>query len=196
MNRDKPPIPKGIEMIIVVGPSGVGKSTLVDKITAEVSQLFDTVTYTTRAMRKGEREGVPYHFVAEDKFRELVEQNFFVEWAMVHNKMYGTPRDQIDSAIAAGRIVIMDVDVQGAQTFRDKYPLSFTIFVMPPSIDELRNRIRKRDKMSEHELEIRMKNAQNEIALAKTFDMQIVNADFNTSYAQFKKVVEEIVKNR
>jgi guanylate kinase len=196
MNTDQLQIKKDISMIIVVGPSGVGKSTLVDKITAEVPQLYDTTTYTTRPMRKGEREGLPYHFVTEERFQELVKHEFFVEWAMVHNKLYGTPKDQIDNAIAGGRIVIMDVDVQGAKTFRDKYPLSFTIFIMPPSMDELRSRIRKRDKMSEHELELRMKNAQLEIAQAKTFDLQIVNADFSTSYAQFKKVVEEIVKNR
>lgn len=189
-------IKKNIQMIIVVGPSGVGKSTLVDKITAELPILFDTTTYTTRVMRKGESEGSPYHFVSEERFHELLRQDFFVEWAMVHNKMYGTPRDQIDQAIKNGRVVIMDVDVQGAQTFISKYPLSFAIFIMPPSLDELRHRIKKRDKMSDYELETRMKNAQTEMALAKTFDLQIVNADFNTSYLQFKKVVVEIVNNR
>jgi guanylate kinase len=193
---NKPEIKKGIGMVIVVGPSGVGKSTLVDKITAEVPALFDTTTYTTRPMRKGEREGVPYHFVSEERFKELIEQNFFVEWAYVHHKMYGTPRDQIDSAIAAGRVVIMDVDVQGARTFSEKYPNSFSIFVLPPSIDELRHRIKKRDKMDEKELEVRMENARVEMAQAADFDWQLVNADINASYAQFKKVVEEIVKNR
>lgn len=183
-------------MIIVAGPSGVGKSTLVDKITSEMPVLFDTVTYTTRAMRKGEREGAPYHFVSEEKFRELIEKNFFVEWAIVHNRMYGTPRDQIDNAIATGRVVIMDVDVQGAKTFREKYPNVFTVFIQPPSIDELRHRICKRDKISEAELVTRMESARRELAQASEFDIQIVNADFEASYAQFKKVVEEIVKNR
>src|SRR5437763_1136876 len=83
---------KNIDVIIVAGPSGVGKSSLVDKVTTEVPILFDTVTYTTRAMRKGEKEGVPYHFVNDEKFKELIEKNFFVEWAHVHNKMYGTSR--------------------------------------------------------------------------------------------------------
>lgn len=189
-------VKKNIEMVIVVGPSGVGKSSLVDKITTEVPQLFDTVTYTTRAMRKGEKEGIPYHFVAEERFRQLIEENFFIEWAVVHNKLYGTPKNQIDGAIDTGRIVIMDVDVQGARTFREKYPNSFTVFVLPPSIDELRHRIKKRDKMSEQELETRMENARVEMAQAGDFDMKLVNADFNSSYAQFKKIVEEIVKNR
>lgn len=189
-------IKKNINMIIVVGPSGVGKSTLVDKITAEMPILFDTVTYTTRPMRKGEREGVPYHFVSEIQFKELIEKNFFIEWAVVHHKMYGTPRDQIDSAIKMGRIVIMDVDVQGARTFREKYPDSFTIFVSPPSLDELRHRIKNRDKMPDNELQVRMENARVEMSQAREFDMQLINADFGMSYAQFKKVVEEIVKNR
>jgi guanylate kinase len=185
-----------VNMIIVVGPSGVGKSTLVDKITAEMPVLFDTVTYTTRAMRKGEKEGVPYHFISEAEFKSLIEKNFFVEWAHVHNKMYGTSRDQVDKAIADGRVVIMDVDVQGAKTFREKYPDSFTIFVQPPSIDELRQRIKKRDRMADAELEIRMDNARKEMSQATEFDMQLVNADFAISYGQFKKVVEDILNNR
>lgn len=193
-NKEK--IPQGIGMIIVVGPSGVGKSTLVDKITREMPVLFDTVTYTTRLMRKGESEGAPYHFIDEDKFKELIEQNFFVEWANVHGKLYGTSRQQVEEAMKSGRVVIMDVDVQGAMTFRSKYPHSFSIFILPPSVDELRQRIRKRDRMADHELAVRMENARKEIALAKEFDMQIINSDFNISYSQFKKLIEEIVNNR
>ncbi len=183
-------------MIIVVGPSGVGKSTLVDKIVAENTILFDTVTCTTRAMRKGEREGVPYHFMDEKKFRELIEQNYFVEWAQVHDKLYGTPKLQIDGALAEGRIVIMDVDVQGARVFRAKYPNSYAVFILPPSIDELRHRIKKRDKIDDHELELRLENARKELQQAGEYDAQIINADVGQSFAQFKKIVEEIVKNR
>ena len=187
---------KNIDMIIVVGPSGVGKSTLVDKITAELPVLFDTVTYTTRPMRKGEREGVPYHFVNENRFKELINKDFFIEWAKVHNKMYGTPREQIDSAIQNGRVVIMDVDVQGAKTFRQKYPNSYTIFVRPPSLDELRYRIKNRDEMSDDELEVRMGSARVEMEQAADFDLQFTNADLDIAYEQFKKIIEELVKNR
>ncbi len=183
-------------MIIVVGPSGVGKSTLVDRAKAEFSQLFDTTTYTTRAMRKGESEGNPYHFVSEEKFRELIEQGFFIEWAHVHNKLYGTPKHQIDDAIQSGRVVIMDVDIQGARTFKEKYPAAFSIFILPPSLDELRQRISKRDKMDGGELDLRLENARKELAQAKQFNIQIVNADFGLCYVQFKKLIEEILKNR
>ena len=183
-------------MIIVVGPSGVGKSTLVDHAKIEFPQLFDTTTYTTRSMRKGESEGNPYHFVLEKRFHELIEQGFFVEWAHVHNMLYGTPKHQIDDAIGSGRIVIMDVDVQGARTFKEKYPSAISIFILPPSLDELRQRIRKRDKMDGTELDLRLENARKEVAQAKEFNFQIVNADFNLCYRQFKKIIEEILKNR
>ena len=189
-------VPNGVSMIIVVGPSGVGKSTLVDKAKVEFPQLFDTTTYTTRAMRKGEHEGSPYHFVSDERFRELIEQDFFVEWAHVHNKLYGTPKHQIDDAIGENRIVIMDVDVQGARTFKEKYPAAFSVFVLPPSIDELRQRIKRRDKMDGTELDLRLENARKEIAQAKQFDIQIVNADINLCYKEFKKIIEEILKNR
>lgn len=185
-----------ISMVIVVGPSGVGKSSFVDLITKEMPILFDTVTYTTRAMRAGESEGMPYHFVTEQKFKDLLKENFFVEHAIVHGRMYGTPKHQIDDAIADGRVVIMDVDVQGAKTFKEIYPNAFAIFIHPPNIDELRQRVLKRDGKNCTDLEVRMENARKEIALAHTFDAQLTNDDFKNSYAQFKKFIEEKLNNR
>jgi guanylate kinase len=134
--------------------------------------------------------------MSEDRFRELIATDYFVEWAQVHNKLYGTPKSQIDGALAEGRVVIMDVDVQGARVFREKYPNSYAIFILPPSIDELRHRIKKRDKMEPAELELRLENARKELSQAGEYDAQIINVDVNQSYAQFKKIVEEIVKNR
>lgn len=186
-SQSKPPI----SMIIVVGPSGVGKSSFVDLITKDMPILFDTVTYTTRAMRKGESEGHPYHFVDENKFRSLLKEGFFVEHAVVHGRMYGTPKHQIDDAIAAGRVVIMDVDIQGAKTFKEFYPDAFAIFIHPPSIDELRRRVVSRDGKVADDLEVRMENARKEIAVAHTFDAQLTNEDLKFSYAQFKKLIEE-----
>jgi guanylate kinase len=178
-------------MIIVVGPSGVGKSSFVDRITQEMSILVDTVTYTTRQMRAGESEGIPYHFVTEEKFVALIGEGFFVEHAEVHGKRYGTPKHQIEDARKAGKVAIMDVDVQGAKTFKSKYPDAFAIFIHPPSIDELRRRVIKRDGKVPKDLEVRMQNAEKEVALAKTFDAELTNNDFNQSYSQFKKIIEE-----
>ena len=180
-------------MIIIVAPSGAGKSSFVDRITSEFKILRDTVTFTTRPMRAGESEGSPYHFVNVEKFKELISQNYFVEWAQVHQNMYGTPFYQIEEAFKNKEVVIMDVDVQGADTFKAKFPDAKTIFILPPSIDELRRRVTKRDKKVPADLEIRMQNATKEISRAHEFDYQLVNDDFDTSYAKFKKIIEELL---
>ncbi|MBN8540308.1 MAG: guanylate kinase [Deltaproteobacteria bacterium] len=183
-------------MIIVAAPSGAGKSSFVERATKELSVLVDTVTYTTRAMREGESEGKPYYFVGRAKFQELVASGFFVEWAEVHTNLYGTPLYQLEEAWAENKVVIMDVDVQGAETFKMKYPDASTIFILPPSIDELRRRVEKRDKGRTQNLEVRMANASREIAKAGEFDHQVVNDDFERSFGEFKKLVESLIAGR
>lgn len=181
------------KMIIVAAPSGAGKSSFVDRICADESRMVDVITYTTRPMRRGESEGKPYHFVSIEKFEELISKNFFVEHASVHGKYYGTPLDQLELAWSKGLCVIMDIDVQGAETFRRKYPDSKSIFIIPPSIDELRKRVIKRDGKVPADLEVRMLNAEKEMARRGEFDYQIVNDDFETSYKSFKKIIDELL---
>lgn len=185
-----------VRMIIVAAPSGAGKSSFVDRITSENSRLRDTVTFTTRSMRAGESEGVPYHFVSKDKFFELVEQGYFVEWAEVHHNYYGTPMYQLEEAWEKDEVVIMDVDVQGADTFKAKFPDSASIFILPPSIDELRRRVTKRDGRVPDDLEVRMRNAEKEIARAEDFDFTLVNDEFDKSYQEFKKIIEDLLSRR
>lgn len=180
-------------MIIVVAPSGAGKSSFVEKICGEMSLLEDTITYTTRPMRAGESQKKPYFFISIDEFQALVGKGFFVEWAVVHNNLYGTPLEQLENAWSLGKTIIMDVDVQGAETFKRKYPDAKTVFILPPSIDELRRRVIKRDGRVPADLEVRMQNAEKEVALAHLFDFRIVNDDFERSYSQFKKIVEELI---
>lgn len=185
-----------VRMIIIAAPSGAGKSSFVDKITREIPRLRDTVTYTTRAIRAGESEGNPYHYVSREKFEDLRDKGFFVEWAVVHNNLYGTPYHQLEEAWAKDEVIIMDVDVQGADTFKKKFPDAATIFILPPSIDELRRRVVKRDQKVPADLEVRMKNAEIEVQRAKDFDFQLVNDDFDKSYQQFKKIVEDLLARR
>ncbi|MCB0371179.1 MAG: guanylate kinase [Bdellovibrionales bacterium] len=181
-------------LIIVAAPSGAGKSSFIEKICKEITILVDTITYTTRAMRLGESQGHPYYFVSESEFKNKIEDNFFVEWAMVHNRFYGTPMNQLEDAWKNDRCIIMDVDIQGARTFKEKFPQSKSIFILPPSIDELRKRIIKRDGKVPQDIEIRMENAKNEMKEAHQFDFRLVNDDFETSYAEFKKIVENILR--
>ncbi|MBX3018051.1 MAG: guanylate kinase [Bdellovibrionaceae bacterium] len=184
-------------LIIVAAPSGAGKSSFVERICREEPRLVDTVTYTTRSMRRGESQGHPYHFVSKSEFEALIDRNFFVEWAFVHNNMYGTPLNQLEEAWKSGKAVIMDVDIQGAATFRAKFPdQAAGIFILPPSLDELERRIVKRDGQRPSDLDVRLKNAQIETAKAHEFDYQVVNDDFERSYAEFKKIVEDLLKPR
>ncbi|MBY0313986.1 MAG: guanylate kinase [Bdellovibrionales bacterium] len=186
---------KKTKMIIISAPSGAGKSSFLDRILREVPVLLDTVTYTTREMRSGESEGNPYHFVTRERFHELVREGFFVEWAPVHDNFYGTPLHQIEEGMAAGRVVIMDVDVKGAETFKSKYPkVSASIFILPPSVEELKKRILGRDKKPPADLETRLQNVQIEMNHAGKFDYQVINDNFEASYAEFKQIILKLIE--
>lgn len=189
MNSKKP-----ARMIILAAPSGAGKSSFVERICKEDNRLVDTITYTTRGIRKGETQGHPYYFVSKEEFEEKIKANFFIEWATVHTNFYGTPHYQIEEAWKQEKCVIMDVDVQGAKTFKVKFPDAKSIFILPPSIDELRRRIEKRDGKVPHDIEVRMANAEREMAESWTFDERIVNDNFEKSYGIFKKVVDDWLK--
>ena len=179
------------KMVIVAGPSGVGKSSFVEQIDKDLDYIEDTKTYTTRGMRKGESQGNPYHFIEREKFEQLIKEDFFVEWANVHDNLYGTPLHQITDAWKTSKVIIMDVDVQGAKTFITKYPEALTIFIKPPSMDALRNRLLGRDGGLTQNIDLRLKNAEIELSKAGKFHHTVLNDDFDESYSQFKKIVEE-----
>lgn len=183
-------------ILIVASPSGGGKSTFIHKAINEFSELFDIVTYTTRQMRTGESQGNPYFFISDQEFKERIEQSFFVEWAKVHTHYYGTARNSIEDCCTQGKVAIMDLDIQGVTTLVKVYPEAETVFLLPPSIDELRRRVLSRDKTPPKDLEIRMKTAQKEIAAANQFKHQIINDNFTIAYSQFKKIIEDLVRKK
>lgn len=183
---------KRTRMIVVAAPSGAGKSSFVDKITSEIPKLHDLITHTTRSMREGEVQGKPYHFINRQEFEEKIKEDYFIEWAQVHTNLYGTSYEELNRAWDQGKVVIMDIDIQGVSTFKTKFPEDVkTVFILPPSIDELRRRVMKRDGGKTADLEVRMKNAAIEMAKAAEFDVQIINDDFDRSYAEFKKIITE-----
>lgn len=181
-------------MILLIGPSAAGKSSFLDKALSENLGLCDIITYTSRPMRPGEKEGAPYHFVTPERFEELKNQGFFVEWATVHGNLYGTPKDQIEAAWQRNEAVIMDIDVQGAFSIKKIYPHAVTIFLKPPSLDALRQRLLKRGPALD--IELRLQNAQAEMALADRFDHIIVNDQFDKAYLEFRKIVEKASQNQ
>ncbi len=177
-------------IIVVAAPSGAGKSSFVEKITAENDKLHDLVTYTTRSMRAGESQGKPYFFISHDEFIKRRDNGFFIESAQVHTNHYGASYEQLELAWSEKKVVIMDIDIQGVKTFKAKFPDTKTVFILPPSIDELRRRVIKRDGGAPADLEVRMSNAEKEMAEAHWFDVRVVNDDFARSFAEFKKIVE------
>lgn len=161
----------------------------------EIPGLSDVVTYTTRPPRDFETHGDQYYFVSLQEFEKLRQENFFAEWARVHGNLYGTPRSSIEELWSQGRHLIMDIDFQGARSLTALYPQAKTIFILPPSIDELRHRIVKREGgRKPHDLSLRMERARKEMDLAAEFDYQIVNDDFERSFTEFKKIIEKLVR--
>ncbi len=182
-------------LFLIVAPSGAGKSSFVERALREIPTLADVITYTTRPPRSFERHGAHYYFVSPQEFETLRdEKDFFAEWAKVHGNLYGTPKHSIEELWQQGRQPIMDIDFQGARSLSALYPESRSFFILPPSIDELRHRLIKRQGGIEpHDLQIRLDRAHKEMQLAGEFDHQIVNDDFERSFGEFKKIIEKLV---
>ncbi len=162
-------------LVVVSGPSGVGKSTIVAELARRRPQIIPIVTATTRPCRPGEVDGVHYHFLSEEQFSALREEGGLLEWAEVHGNWYGTPIEQVRGILAAGRDAILTIDPQGARSVRRLVPDALLIFVMPPSMDDLTERLRGRGSESEASLERRRQDAERWIAEADDYDYVVVN---------------------
>ncbi len=184
------------KILLIIGPTAVGKSSIIDRVLKEFPQVVDVITYTTRQPRTGESEGHPYHFVSEERFTSLLKENFFIEWAHVHGRMYGTPRDQVERAAALGKVVIADIDVQGAKTVLREFPQTVTVFLKPPSIDALRQRFISRGVTGTSDLDKRLESAQRELSQAEHFMHVLVNDDFEDTLLEIRKIIENMLKNQ
>lgn len=162
-------------LVVVSGPSGVGKSTIVAALARLHPQVVPIVTATTRAQRDGEVDGVHYHFLSPERFAELRDTGGLLEWAEVHGAMYGTPIDQVRGILAAGRDAILTIDPQGARSVRRQVPDALLIFVMPPSMDDLTKRLRSRGSESEASIERRRRDAERWMAETDEYDHVMVN---------------------
>jgi guanylate kinase len=176
-------------LYVVAAPSGAGKSSLVKALLELDSHLAVSVSHTTRAPRGQEQEGREYHFIDKAAFEAMVAQGDFVEWAQVHGNLYGTSKQAITQPLAAGTDVILEIDWQGALQIRQLFPNSVLIFVLPPSWDELRQRLQRRGEDRPEVIDQRMANAREEVAQAHHFDFVIINALFETALFDLKTVV-------
>ncbi|MBC8161446.1 MAG: guanylate kinase [Roseiflexaceae bacterium] len=164
-------------LVVISGPSGVGKDSVLLRMREMGYPFHFVVTATSRAMRPTERDGYDYHFVGETRFREMIAQGELLEWAEVYGHYKGIPKSEIREAHASGRDVILRVDVQGAATFRQIAPEAVFIFIAPATIDELRHRLQLRRTESEREMATRLQVAQHELTQVESFDYVVINRE-------------------
>jgi len=164
-------------LFVVSGPSGAGKGTLCSLARKQRPDIALTVSATTRSPRPGEKDGVSYHFLSDEEFTRRVEAGEFLEWAEVHGHRYGTLKSEVETRLAAGQSVILEIDVQGALNVRKVYPDAVLIFVQAPSLDALEQRLRARGTETEEAIELRLANARKELELAGQYDVTIINDD-------------------
>ena len=176
-------------LFVVAAPSGAGKSSLVKALLELDAHLAVSVSHTTRRPRGQEVDGREYQFVDEPTFRAMVDGGAFVEWAEVHGNLYGTSRPAIEQRLAAGDDVVLEIDWQGALQIKRLFPNAVLIFVLPPSWDELLQRLHRRGEDPAEAIETRMANAREEIAQARHFDYVVINALFETALFDLKAIV-------
>jgi guanylate kinase len=179
------------KLFILAGPSGVGKGTLRARALSDIDGLTYSVSCTTRAPREGEREGTDYRFLSKEDFEDQAARGLFLEYAFVHGNYYGTLREDIERELAAGRSVLLEIDVQGARQIRKLMPPpdSFLIFISPPSLEVLETRLRLRGTESGDSIEQRFETAKKEIEAASEFDRVIVNDDLEQASKELRGII-------
>jgi len=182
---------KGI-LYVLSGPSGSGKTTLAKHVVNTVNYVDFAISYTTRKIRDGEKDGIDYKFIDEEKFRFMIDSNQFAEWAEVHGNLYGTPIDEIEKALDKGIDILLDIDVQGSLQIKTKYRNSVHIFLIPPDLITLRKRLSKRNTENSSELEKRMEMAIKEISRINDYDYIIVSDDIDKSLRKLESIIETV----
>jgi guanylate kinase len=188
--RTLPPIaPPTGNLFAVSAPSGAGKSSLVNALLELDSHLVVSISHTTRQPRGQDQDGREYHFTDEATFRAMIARGEFVEWAEVHGHLYGTSKAAIEARIVGGLDVVLEIDWQGALQIKKLFPDAVLIFVLPPSWEELRQRLTRRGEDGPEVIERRLENARAEVAKASQFDFVIINALFETALFDLKAIV-------
>lgn len=176
-------------LYVVAAPSGGGKTSLIKALLEKDERVSLSVSYTTRVARPGEQDGVHYHFVDDSTFIGLIEKNAFLEHAEVFGHRYGTERDAVEKKLRAGFDVLLDIDWQGARQIRHSFPSCCTIFILPPSLEALHNRLARRGQDSAAVIEKRMREARTEISHSSEFDYLIINDDFDQALADLHSII-------
>lgn len=186
------------KLIVITGPSGVGKGTLVRSLLTRHPELYLSVSATTRTPRVGEIEGRDYYFMSRSRFLETIEAGQLLEWAEYAGNFYGTPRAPIEQQIAGGKFVLLEIEVVGATKIKQTFPEALRIFILPPAIEELERRLRTRATDSEVAIAKRLAQAKAEMMAAEAFDVQIINDNLETALSTLEGAIfsqQEAVNN-
>lgn len=177
------------KLVVLTGPSGVGKGTLLKALLQNHPDIYLSVSATTREPRPGEVDGQNYYFLNRSQFNEMIAAGEFLEWAEFAGNCYGTPRKEIEKQIAEDKIVLLEIEVQGARQVRQSFPEALQIFILPPSVAELEKRIRGRGQDTEEAIIKRLQQAETELTAASEFDVQIVNDNLNEALSALETAI-------
>ena len=184
-------------LILIVAPSGTGKSTLIKKLKTDFPILVESISYTTRPKRPGDVHGVQYFFVEQSEFLSMRDTGEFLEWAQVHTNFYGTSKKFVEEQMEAGKSLLFDLDVQGADSFKKHFGKKVNIiFIAPPSVEELEKRLRLRGTDSDEVIRVRLANARKELLKKDSYDYCVKNDEFDRAYTELKSIVGNIVKGK
>lgn len=183
-------------LFVVSAPAGTGKTTLVSRLTQEHSQIVQSISHTTRKPRGREKDGQDYFFVSEDGFKELISRDLFIEYAEVFGNYYGTSKAFLNEQRQKGKHVVLVIDTQGALRIKRYIPEACLIFILPPGLDALRERLFRRSTDSKKVMESRLLKASQEMAFAKDYDHQIVNDRFSKAYDKLKECIFNHINSR
>lgn len=176
-------------LLVVSGPSGAGKGTICKALLARNPEIQISVSATTRNPRAGEVDGVNYHFISKETFESRIGEDGFIEHARVYDNYYGTPKANVISALDAGEDMLLEIDIQGAMQVRDRMPDGIYVFILPPSMSELKSRIIKRGSETEESLNKRFASAYQEIDFIKKYDYYIINDDLENAVATLESII-------
>jgi guanylate kinase len=181
-----------LALVVLAGPAGVGKGTIVQRILASEPDFMLSVSATTRDPRPGEVDGIHYHFISEEEFEGLIAENQLLEHAIVHgSNYYGTPLNELTRAEAEDKHLLLEIDLQGARQVKTRIPQALTIFISPPSWEELESRLRNRGTETEEQIQTRLSTARTELASAGEFDFNLTNQDLDSCVAQVVELVRK-----
>lgn len=186
---------KGI-LFIVAAPSGTGKTTIVKRILREFPEIVFSVSATTRKKRENETDGSDYFFISEAEFEAKIKNDEFAEWEKFYDYYYGTLKSYLDDNLSGGRSVLLEIDVKGALKIKEIYPDAVLVYILPPSFQELVNRLKKRQTEDEIDLKKRIERAEMELRLKDNFDYFIHNVEIEQAVSDIKSLIEKIMKEK